>query len=150
MSKHISLNPFDIPKVFRNYVYDHVILAWELDRVLIVSSAFSKKDLYDSVGLRVEKVRDLSEVERRSMSPWGTDEFLIFFGKDKGYEPLFKRLRDSFVHGDYGLDERGFIKIWHRYKGRGEKSENTRLFAVLRQSKLKKLIDFLGQSDFLK
>ena len=150
MNKHSSLNPFDVPKVFRNYVYDHVVLAWESDRVSIAPSVFSKKLLHASLGLRVEKVGKLSEIERRSRSSWGSDEFLIFYAKGKGYELLFKRLRASFAHGDYGLGERGFIKIWHRYKGPGEKMECTRLFARLRQSRFKELIAFLDQSNSLR
>ena len=150
MNKRTALNPFNVSKAFRNYVYDHVVLAWELDQVSITSSDFSKKVLYNSIGLRVEKVQELSEVERHSMFSWDADEFLIFYGRGQGYQLLFKRLRDSFAHGDYGLDERGFIKIWHRYKSPNEKSENTRLVARLRQSKLKQLINFLGRSGSLK
>lgn len=34
------LNPYDVPKALRNYLYDHVILARETDRVSIVQSDF--------------------------------------------------------------------------------------------------------------
>lgn len=150
MRKLFTLNPFDVPKAFRYYLCDHVVLAWEKDRCLIVSSAFSKKKLNESINLRVEMVRNLSEVEQRSMAPWGCGEFIIFYGKGRGYEILFKRLRDVIAHGHYGLDKRGWITIWHQYKGFGDKVEATRLFAKLRQSKLKKLIGFLDQSSHLR
>ena len=79
MKTHGLLNPFDVPKVFRNFLYDHVVLAWETDQVSIVPAVFSKRVLHSSLGLRVEMARKLSEVERRALSPWGPDEFLIFY-----------------------------------------------------------------------
>lgn len=148
MNKCSTLNPFDVPKVLRHYLYDRVVLAWETNQCLIVSAAFSKKKLNELINIRVEMVRKLSEVERRSKDPWGPDEFIIFYGEGKGYESLFKRLRDAIAHGHYGLDKRGWITIWHQYKGRSDKIETTRLFARLRQPKLKKLIYFIDRSSF--
>ena len=92
-------------------------------------------------------VCNVSEVERRSASPWSPDEFMIFYVEGKGYESLFKRLRDAIAQGHYGLEKRGWISIWHRSQGRNEKICTTRMFARLRQSTIKMLIEFLGRSD---
>jgi hypothetical protein len=146
--KAISLKPFDLPEVFRNYLYNNVVLKWEIGVISIIPETFSKKSLHTSVGIRVELVRKLSEVERRYSSPWGADEFIVFYVEGKGYESLFKRLRDTFAHGHYGSDKRGWITICHRYKGRSEKQENARLYGRLKQSSLKQLISYIDQSDF--
>jgi len=146
MKTHWQLNPFDVPKTFRNFLYDHVVLAWETDQVLIIPNDFRKNIVSITVGLRVEKLRKVSDVEQRSSSNWGPDEFLVFHGDGQGYESIFKRFRDSFAHGHYGLEKRGWITICHRYKGRGEKRETNRLYARLRQTTLKRLIGYLDQS----
>lgn len=146
MKSHL-LNPFDVPKTVRNYLYDQVMLAWETDQVSIIPSDFSKKTLDATLGLRVEKLKKVSDVEQRSSSSWGPDEFLVFHGEGQGYESLFKRLRDAFAHGDYGLEKRDWLTIWHRYKERNEKSETTRLYGRLRQKTLKQLVGYLDQSS---
>ncbi len=146
MNGHL-LNPFDVPKALRNYLYDHVMLAWETDQVSIIPAVFSKKDLHTSLGLRVEMVRKILEVEKRSTSSWGPDEFLVFYGDGKGNASLFKHLRNAFAHGDYGLEKRGWITIWHRYKGPRDKRETTRLYGRLRQTTLKQLVGYLDQSN---
>jgi len=142
-----QLSPFKLPKLFRHYLYDSVVLAWETGQVSIVPRNFSKKILNTTLGLRVEKLRSVSDVELRSSTNWGPDEFLVFHGQGGGYESLFKRLRDSFAHGHYGLEKRGWIIIWHRYAGHGEKRETTRLYARLRQTTLKQLVEYLNQSS---
>ncbi len=139
-------NPYETPKVLRSFLYDHVVLALETGQVTINPAHFSKKVLHNSIDLRVEKVKKLTDVDLRSVSPWGPDEFLIFYGKGGGYESLFRRLRDAFAHGHYGSDRRGWITIWHKYRGTREKCETTRLFGRLRQSRLKNLITFLGSA----
>lgn len=146
MKSHL-LNPFDVPKAFRNYLYDHVMLAWETDQVSIIPAVFSKKALHTALGLRVEMVRKLLEVEKRSTSSWGTDEVLVFYGDGKGYESLFKHLRNAFAHGDYGLEMQGWVTIWHRHKGTRDKRETTRLYGRLRQTTLKQLVGYLDQSS---
>lgn len=143
----INLNPFDLPEVFRNYLYNNVVLKWETGVISVAPETFSKKSLYASLGIRVELVRKLSEVERRCSSSWGSDEFIVFYVEGKGYESLFKRLRDSFAHGHFGSDKRGWIKICHRYKGRSEKQENARLYGRLKQSSLKQLVSYIDRSD---
>ncbi len=147
--KTISLDPFDLTEPIRSYLYNNVVLKWEVGAISVIPETFSKKTLHTSIGVRVELVRKLSEVERRCSSPWGADEFIIFYVEGKGYESLFKRLRDAFAHGHYGSDKRGWITIWHRYKGRSEKQENARLYGRLKQSSLKQLVSFIDQTDFV-
>ena len=142
------LSPFDVSKTFRYYLYDNVVLAWETDQIAIVTGNFSKRVLNSSLGLRVEKIKKVSDVDLRSGSPWGPDEFLVH-GEGGGYEPLFKRLRDTFAHGHFGSERRGWITMCHRYKGGNEKHETTRLYARLKQSTLKQLVSYLDLSNSL-
>lgn len=146
MRSSLQLSPFKVPKSFRSYLYDHVVLTWETGQVSIIQGNFSKKIISTTLGLRVEKLKKVSDVEQRSSSSWGPDEFLVFHGEGQGYESLFKRLRDSFAHGHYGLEKRGWIIIWHKYRGRSEKCETTRLYGRLRQTTLKQLVGYLDQS----
>ncbi|MDD4880032.1 MAG: hypothetical protein PHX10_00500 [Gallionellaceae bacterium] len=145
--KKIGLNPFDVPERFRSYLYNHVVLAWETGQVDINKSKFNKKNLEVSLGFRVENLRKLSDVEMRVSSLRNSSEILIFYVDGRGYECLFKRLRDAFAHGHYGKAKSDWIAIRHRFKGRNEKSESTRLFARLRQSTLKKLVELLDQTS---
>lgn len=146
MRNRAQFSPFQVPKYFRHYLYDHVVLAWETGQVSIIPDNFSKKILNATLGFRVEKLKKVSDVERRSSSNWGPDEFLVFQGEGQGYQSLFKRLRDSFAHGHYGLEKRGWITIYHRYKGRSEQLETTRLFGRIRQTTLAQLVGYLNQS----
>lgn len=147
MNTEKVLNPYSLPATFRAYVYDDVVLAKETKRVDIITSIFSKKTLGNDCGLYVLKLEKLSDIQRRDLGTWSTDEFLIFYSEGRGYECLFKRLRDTFAHGHYEQRKRGWITIRHRYKGHREKVENTRVFGNLKITTLKKLITFLDKSQ---
>lgn len=142
------LNPYSLPATFRAYVYDAVILAKETQSVNINTSTFNKNVFLNDCELNLLMVETLDEVQLHDLFPWPEGEFFIFHrGKENGYSVLFKRLRDTFAHGDYESRNRDWITIRHRYKGDHEKTENTRAFGNFKITTLKKLIKFLDQSD---
>ena len=141
------LNPYSLPATFRAYVYDAIVLALETHRVDIISSKFDKKILRSDCGLEVLMLDTLDDVQMRDQDIWPKDEFLIFLRKGGGYACLFKRLRDTFAHGHYGLNEKGWITIRHTYKGPKEKVAKTRAFGRLRIKTLKKLVTFLDATS---
>lgn len=142
-----TLTPYDTPADFRAYVYDAIVLAWETQRVDINSNVFNKKILERACGLYVLRLEKLSDVQRRYQETWLSNEFLIFYNEGKGYECLFKRLRDTFAHGHYVQSIRGWITIRHRYQNPREKVENTRAFGNLKITTLKKLVVILDQAS---
>ncbi len=146
MKSNYSLNPFDVPATFRSYLYDQIVLRYETKKIFINQGDFNKKCIEGIGGIEVINVRKLSDMERFVNSYRGAGESLIFYTEGRGYECLFKRFRDSFAHGHYGSDKRGWITVWHRYKGGKDGMEVTRLFARLRQTTLKELVDFLDLS----
>ena len=138
-------SPYSSPADFRAYVYDEVILAWETKRVEIISATFNKKTLESDCGLYVLKLDKVSDVQWRDKGTWPSGEFLIFHNDGRGYECLFKRLRDTFAHGHYAQSKRGWITIKHQYKDRSG-IENTRIFGNMKITTLKKLVSFLDQA----
>lgn len=143
MNAHKTLSPYCAPADFRAYVYDAVVLAWETKRVDIISSKFDKKILHSDCGLDVLMLETLDEVQLRDQDTWPSDEFLIFLRdrENSGYAGLFKRLRDTFAHGHYGINEQGWIIIRHRYQ------EKTRMFGSIHINTLKRLIAFLDTAN---
>lgn len=150
MSADKTADPYHAPADFRAYVYDAIVLAWETQRVNIISDTFSKKLLESECGLYVLRLDKLGDVQWRDQGALSIDEFLIFHNDGRGYECLFKRLRDTFAHGHYWQSKRGWITIRHRYQGVREKMENTRAFGNLKITTLKKLVAFLGTSTSLR
>lgn len=146
MKNDVTLRPYQAPADFRAYVYDAVVLAWETQRVDIISATFNKKALEKECGLYVLRLDKLSDVQWRDQSTWSTDEFLIFYNDGRGYECLFKRLRDTFAHGHYWQNKRGWITIRHRFQGLREKVASTRAFGNLKITTMKKLVSFLDTS----
>lgn len=136
-----TLDPYRTTVAFREYVYSEVILAWETERVDIISSKFDKKILHSTCGLDVLMLDTLGDVHQCEQDIWPTGEFLIFLRTDNGYSGLFKRLRDTFAHGDYGLNEHNWITIRHRFQ------EKTRMFGTLQITTLKKLVVFLDKAN---
>lgn len=143
MSTDKTHSPYHAPADFRAYVYDAVTLAWETKCVVIIPSRFNKEILWRDCGLYVLKLDNLNDVQWRDQGAWSTDEFLIFHNDGRGYECLFKRLRDTFAHGHYWQSKRGWVTIRHRYQGQREKVKNTRAFGNLKIATLKKLVAFL-------
>ncbi len=139
-----ELNPFGLSEDLRNYFYNKVVLSWEMGVSNIRSDRYNKRNLSADVGFRVENFKKISDLERRVSCLNDSSEFLIFHIEGKGYECLFKRLRDAFAHGHYGCGKSDWVTIFHRYKSRGQKVEQIRLLAKLHQSSIKKLIDLLS------
>ncbi|MDO9011077.1 MAG: hypothetical protein Q7U78_04595 [Gallionella sp.] len=147
MNKDKIHSPYSLSATFRAYAYDEVVLAWETQRVNIISAKFNKKTLEDGCGLYVLRLDKLSDVQRRDEGTWSSDEFLIFHNDGRGYECLFKRLRDTFAHGHYWQSKQDWITIRHRYKGSRDKLPNTRVFGNLRISTLKRMVAFLDTTN---
>lgn len=139
----MKIDPYSTTAAFRALVYDSVILASETRRAKIKKSMFDRRALQKECGVSVVMSETLGEVQLHDASPWPEEEFIIFHrGNSSGYEVLFKRLRDTFAHGHFGVDSQGRIVFRHRYKGR-EDMENTRLFGHLKAASLKRLVAFL-------
>ncbi len=149
MRRDKALSPYCAPADFRAYVYDAVVLAWETKRADIISSTFNKKSLESECGLYVLKLDKLRDVQWRDQCTWPPSEFLIFYNDGRGYECLFKRLRDTFAHGHYWQSKRGWVTIRHRYQGSRDKVANTRAFGNMKIATLKKLVVFLSTSTSL-
>jgi hypothetical protein len=145
-SDFLTWSPYTASADFRNYVYNSIVLAWETKRVSINSASYSKSILQRECNLHVLNLRKLSDVQLHDQGKWKPEEFIIFYNEGRGYECLFKRLRDTFAHGHYGQSKRGWITIRHRYKNPREKVENTRVFGNLKVTTLKKLVAFLDTS----
>ena len=141
-------NPYSLPTAFRAYVYDAVVLAQETKRVNINTIGFNKHVLLSDCGINVLMVESLDEVELHDLCPWPEDDFFVFHkGKENGYTVLFKRLRDTFAHGHFESNSEDWIVIRHRYKGRGERVENTRAFGHMQIGTLRKLVSFLDTAN---
>ncbi len=138
---------FSTPANFRAWAYDAIVLRYETEQVNFVSKRYYKATIKKAVGLTVEKRNNLAEVQSLNVSLGFDDEFLVFYyDKGTGYECLFKRLRDTFAHGDYGQPKSNWIEIRHQFKGRNDKTEQLRIFGRLKISTLKKLVEFLDAS----
>lgn len=144
IDSELSSNPFKTPADFRAYVYDFVILPWEMTKTEIRSEIYSKKAVQQCCGLHILKFNKLSDSQGHDQGTWSKNEFLIFHNQGKGYECLFKRLRDTFAHGHYWQEKRGWISLRHRYPSPRQKMNNTYLFGNLKIITFKKLIEFLN------
>ena len=139
-----TYDPFTAPADFRAYAYTNIVLAFETKSVRILDARYSKKVLSDECGVHVLMLAKLPDVQTEVNRKWSPDEFVIFYGEGSGYECLFKRLRDSFAHGHFCTQRRGWITLRHQYKGRDKKMA-TRLFGNLKISTLRKLVTFLAE-----
>lgn len=144
-------DPFATPANFRAWVYGAIVLQHETGRVSFVAQKYHKATIKKAVfGLAVEKRKNLAEVQllENEQSFGSSEEFLVFYyDKGTGYGCLFKRLRDAFAHGDYGLPRSNWIEIRHRFKGRNDKEELTRIFGRLKISTLKNLVTYIDTSS---
>lgn len=138
-------DPFSMSEDFRSFAYREILLAWETRRVLINPTTYAKQVLDKEVGLYVSKLRklsDLQSIKKQDMPK----EYLAFYCQGRGYESLFKRLRDIVAHGDYGSPKRGWVQIQHRFKGPRDKQKQTRAIGQLKISTLRNLVRFLDES----
>ena len=91
--------------------------------------------------LKIDKLDDLQPVEAQFKRL--KDDFLAFYCDGKGYESLFKRLRDTTAHAHYHQQPAGSIVLRHNFKGRGDKKAKLRLLGRLKYVTLKRLVTFL-------
>ena len=148
-----KLDPYSTAKSFRHELYEHVLLAWETDRVQTDSDRFSKKMVWDKLNLELVSKRKIADVEeefnKRGQKNKNTCEILVFYCKGKTYESLFKSLRDVVAHGHYGSLKQGWISIRHVYQGPRDKKPTVRIFGTCKTTTLKKLITFLDLASAL-
>lgn len=144
-------DPFSTPANFRAWVYSVIVLQHETGRVSYVAQKYHKTTIKKAAsGLTVEKRNNLAEVQLLENEPsfGSSEEFLVFYyDKGTGHECLFKRLRDTFAHGHYGSPRSNWIEIRHRFKGRNDKEDLTRIFGRLKISTLKTLVAYIDTSS---
>jgi hypothetical protein len=143
MSK--SLDPFSAHGTWREFLYHSVLLPYETKGIMLRPGAFDKKSLASGLGLHVvrkTKLADMDAAEKQYRNY--PDEFLVFFSKDSGWEPLFQRLRDTTAHGDYGKLKANWIQIRHRFKGPRDKVESTRMFGSLKFQTVRAIVQFIN------
>lgn len=143
-----QIDPFSTPANFRAWVYSTIILRYETGKVSYVAKKYHKATIKKATsGLTVEKRNNLIAVQllENEQSFGNSEEFMVFYyDKGTGYECLFKRLRDTFAHGDYGSPRRsGWVEIRYRFKGRNDKEDLTRIFGRLKISTLKMLVAYI-------
>jgi hypothetical protein len=139
------MNPFVTPLTWRAFLYNDVLLPRETESVRIRPEAYSKKALADEVGLHVARKNKLAEMRTvEAAYRRHPGEFLVFYADGKGYESLFKRLRDTVAHAHYTGGRSGWITMHHQFKGRGEAKPTVRLMARIRFATLRSLVQFLN------
>ncbi|MEQ1488092.1 MAG: hypothetical protein ABL920_06340 [Methylotenera sp.] len=146
----VKADPFSAPANFRAWVYEAIILQLETERVRYVDKRYHKATLKKVIGLTVEMRKNLPDVQSlENEQGFGcSEEFLVFYNdKGTGHECLFKRLRDAFAHGDYGSPSLKWVEIKHRFKGRNDKVELTRIFGRLKIQTLKNLVAYIDTSS---
>lgn len=143
MSK--ALDPTLVPATWREFLYNSVLLPYETNGLKQRPGAFDKKTLALDLGLHIvrkTKLADMDAAEQQYRNY--PDEFLVFFSKDSGWEPLFQRLRDTTAHGDFGKLKANWIQIRHRFKGPRDKVESTRMFGSLKFQTVREIVQFIN------
>ena len=144
------INPYGTPDNFRAYVYSQIVLAWETQYKHMISPVYAPKTLEAACPpLQIMMLDTLDKVEDESKKQGNNlnDEFLVFHRATKGYECLFKRLRDTFAHGHYTQQKSDLIEIMHKYQGTKDKTERIRIFGQLKITTLESLVSFLKSVD---
>jgi hypothetical protein len=143
MSK--TLDPMATPQSWRIFLYEEVLIPWETKALHCRTEVYSKAAIDSGLQLHVlkkNKVDELQAVEAELKKHPG--EYLAFYCDGKGYEALFKRLRDCVAHAHYAQNQRGWITLAHRFQGRGERKPKLRLVGHLKMATLKRLVAFIN------
>ncbi len=125
-------------------MYDSILVPWESGTVSICRDTYRKAVIESALGiqvLKVEKLNDLQLLEVQFKRSKG--DFVAFYCDGKGYDALFKRLRDTTAHAHYYLQPPSSIVLRHSFQGRGERKARLRLIGRLKFVTLKKLVSFL-------
>jgi hypothetical protein len=142
---HNLLDPLAVPKLWRVALYDLVLLPWETQSFQCRTTVYSKQAIASTLGLyalKKNKLDDLQPLEEEMNRHSG--EYLAFYCDGKGYETLFKRLRDSVAHAHYTEHRHGWITMAHRFQGRGEQVQKLRLIGNLKFKTLMRLVAFIN------
>lgn len=143
MSK--TLDPLGTPAIWREFLFDSVLLTWQTGRLKAKTGSFDKRILESDLGLLVLRKSKLLEMNAaETQFAKHPDEFLVMYREGPGWTSVFKSLRDMTAHGDFASHKRGWLTIRHRYKGTREKVESTRLFGRLKFETLKALVQFIN------
>lgn len=142
------LDPTLTPPTWRAFLYDQVLLPWETKSFQCRADAYSKTAIESTLGLLALKKNKLDELQPlESQFKKHKGEYLAFYCDGKGYEVLFKRLRDSVAHADFTQDRRGWVKLSHRFQGRGERVPKLRLLGSMKFTTLKRLVAYINVGD---
>ena len=139
------LDPLATPANWRAFLYDQVLLPWETQLFQCRPGVYSNAALDSALGLHALKKKTLAELQ--TLAPQlkkQPGEYLAFYCDGKGYEVLFKRLRDSVAHAHYTQPRRGWIKLSHGFQGIGDRKPKLRLIAHMRLETLKRLVAFIN------
>ena len=136
--------PMTTPPSWRLFLYDSVLVPWETDTVSICKDNYREAVIESALGIRVVKIDKLSDLQSlEGQFKRSQEEFVAYYCDGKGYEALFKRLRDATAHAHYSQQPPGSIALRHSFKGRGEKKARLRLIGRMKFPTLKKLVSFL-------
>lgn len=141
------MSPLETPSTWRYFLYDEILVPWEIGSVHVRSEVYSAKAIPNALGLLVLKKNNKSEMcvaEREYRHHIG--EFLVYYSDGRGYEELFKRLRDTVAHANFTPGRTGWIKMNHRFQGRDEAQPNVRLIASMKFQTLRRLVRFISPS----
>lgn len=126
-------------------MYDDVLVQWETGNACINKDTYRRAVIESALGIQVLKIDKLSDLQPVEAQFRGLrTEFIAFYCDGKGYEALFKRLRDTTAHAHYGHQPSGAIALRHSFKGRGEKKARLRLIGRLKFATLKRPVNFLN------
>lgn len=142
---NLLLNPMQTPDAWRTFLYDQVLLPWETRSFQCRADVYSKSAVEMMLGLLALKKNKLGELQplQEQLRKY-KGEFVAFYCDGKGYEVLFKRLRDSVAHAHYTQGSPGWIKLHHRFQGRGERVPKLRLLGNMKFTTFKRLVAFVN------
>lgn len=143
MSK--PLDPMATPPSWRAFLYEQVLLPWETKTFRCRAEVYSKTAIESALGLYALKKNKLDEMRPMEVQlKKHPGEYVAFYCDGKGYEALFKRLRDSVAHAHYTQAARGWVTLSHRFQGRAERKPKLRLLGHMKIATLKRLVAFIN------
>jgi hypothetical protein len=133
------------PLTWRAYLYNEVLIQWELGAIKVRDDVFNREAVRSTLGLEIFRKATLASLSAMAIKYQNTsDEFLIFYSEGKGYFSLLKELRNVVAHADYSAGSSQWIHLRHEYKARGSKISKLRLFGQMRFKTLKKLVQYIS------
>lgn len=137
-------DPLTTPPSWRSFLYDEVLVPWETGTVSICKDVYRQAAIQSSLGIEVLKFDKLCDLQAHEPQiARSKSECIAFYCDGKGYEALFKRLRDTTAHAHYSQQPSSWILLRHAFKGRGERKAKLRLIGRMKFTTLKRLVSFL-------